>query len=847
MNASDKKYISFPKRFLGLLFVVLLLFSYAFPVSADTDYMDPNADGTIDGNWSYTGGSAYYDSIDDQTRAPNSPDTTDYISIDSNKAGSPAYFRMSEISNVATATQITVWIYEYNGSNGEFQGALYNDDESTEYGAEKTFPRGSDVWASTTWSGLSLSSSQLASTTVMLDIASTGGAPVTNHIYAMYAEVTYESANAAPSQPANPFPANGSTSVSQTTNLEVDVSDDDGDSLNVTFYNASNDSEIGSATATDTTSTTTATTSWSDLSASTTYSWYAVADDGIDQSTSSTWEFTTQKPPQAPTNPYPPDGTTDIVASTSLSVDVYDPEGDAMTVYFYDSSDGSLINSTSVAATDPAATSTATTSWSGLNYDNTYSWYAVAHDGQASSTDSNTWSFETDKSPDAPTSLTQYESDCTTKIATSSWTNQTEVCLEGEITDPDGADQVKLQVDYATSGESFDSSIDSASGWCSATCTPTTSLSGLTSGTQYKWQARSIDDKDATSSFSQYDGDIAFGVDTENPTSSVDSLSDWQASTSWSVSWSGADSISSVEHYDIQYEKNGAGWTDCLVDDASTSITFPEGCTASSPTATSGDSFKFRSRAQDVAGNQESYPALADASTTIDTSAPLVSIDSPATSSWHKADFDVGYTDSDSGSGIDSCHYKIEDAGATSKSWDTRTCNGTTTIDISQYCATEGVDKCTVFTYNVNNSGISSATTSRSFSIDVSSPADLGSLSILKNSPKKMSLDWEQATDTNFSHYEIWYGTSSTAVENRNSPASEWDHNDDSDLSSASTNKTTITGLTPATNYYFKIWAVDDLGQETTIGKTSGSSASLGKKKIWQLDALKAEGLELGL
>ncbi|MGC9308868.1 MAG: S8 family serine peptidase, partial [Thermoplasmatota archaeon] len=99
--------------------------------------------------------------------------------------------------------------------------------------------------------------------------------------------------NSAPDAPTNPSPSDGATGVSTSPTLSVDVSDPDGDSMDVSFYDASDDSLIG--TDTGVASGGTASVTWSGLSYSTTYSWYTVADDGSATTTSSTWQFTTEE------------------------------------------------------------------------------------------------------------------------------------------------------------------------------------------------------------------------------------------------------------------------------------------------------------------------------------------------------------------------------------------------------------------------------------------------------------------------------------------------------------------------------------------------------------------------
>ena len=105
------------------------------------------------------------------------------------------------------------------------------------------------------------------------------------------ATVTIISGNVAPDKPVNPSPGDGATGVSTSPSLEVDVSDPNGDMLDVTFYDDSDDSVIGMDS--NVPSGGTASVTWSGLSVSTLYSWYAVADDGALTNTSATWSFTT--------------------------------------------------------------------------------------------------------------------------------------------------------------------------------------------------------------------------------------------------------------------------------------------------------------------------------------------------------------------------------------------------------------------------------------------------------------------------------------------------------------------------------------------------------------------------
>lgn len=111
-----------------------------------------------------------------------------------------------------------------------------------------------------------------------------------SHTFDIYQE---GDSNSAPNAPNNPTPSNSATSVATSTNLIVSVTDSDGDVMDVTFYDASDDSVIDIDN--NVASGGTATVSWSDLNYGTLYSWYAVANDGmVDGNPSSTWSFTTE-------------------------------------------------------------------------------------------------------------------------------------------------------------------------------------------------------------------------------------------------------------------------------------------------------------------------------------------------------------------------------------------------------------------------------------------------------------------------------------------------------------------------------------------------------------------------
>ncbi len=206
-------------------------------------------------------------------------------------------------------------------------------------------------------------------------------------------------ANNPPEQPSDPSPDDGANNVSRNAVLQVSVADQDGDSMNVTFHDASNDDIID--TISDVVSGTMASVTWSGLSYAATYRWYAVADDGRNATTSQAWMFTTEtmpvnEPPEQPSNPSPNDGASGTARTVTLQVTVFDPDGDSMDVTFYTDVGSEIESVAAVASGD-----TASVTWSGLSYAATYRWYAVADDG-AAATQSDTWSFMVRQEPTPP-------------------------------------------------------------------------------------------------------------------------------------------------------------------------------------------------------------------------------------------------------------------------------------------------------------------------------------------------------------------------------------------------------------------------------------------------------------
>ncbi len=98
------------------------------------------------------------------------------------------------------------------------------------------------------------------------------------------------------------------------------------------------------------------------------------------------------------------------------------------------------------------------------------------------------------------------------------------------------------------------------------------------------------------------DGNLLAAVNPRDclpPTSSVEPLSPWVATTTFTVTWAGQDTWSGIGAYDVQVRDGYEGeWSDWQTGTAATSDTF---------TGIHGHTYFFRARARDTCGNQEPY------------------------------------------------------------------------------------------------------------------------------------------------------------------------------------------------------------------------------------------------
>jgi len=202
-----------------------------------------------------------------------------------------------------------------------------------------------------------------------------------------------------PNKPSNPSPSNDASSVSVNPTLNVKVTDSDGNSMDVYFYDDSDDSLIGVDE--NVPSGETASVTWENLDYTTTYKWYAVADDNIEQTQSNKWSFTTMEPNDPPilSSENPLDMSSDIsLFQSQLSVNIVDNEGDSFDWTITTNPDIGNANG------NGENSGTKTCSITGLQYDTTYTWTVYAKDEGSGEFTQASFTFKTkpNHAPDNP-------------------------------------------------------------------------------------------------------------------------------------------------------------------------------------------------------------------------------------------------------------------------------------------------------------------------------------------------------------------------------------------------------------------------------------------------------------
>lgn len=194
-----------------------------------------------------------------------------------------------------------------------------------------------------------------------------------------------------PIQPIHPRPMNNEQQLPRMVTISVYVFDANDDPINVSFYNAEDDTLID--TIEQTKSETRVSAIWSDLRQNKSYSWYAIAEDWEGSSRSQTWTFTTNSNPTIIAGPIPADKSNNIQCSPILNLTIYDYNNDVVDVTFYNNDTNQPLATYTIESKD-----TVNYQMSDLGFDTTFSWYVTLDDG-IDTTQSPVWQFTTRQPP----------------------------------------------------------------------------------------------------------------------------------------------------------------------------------------------------------------------------------------------------------------------------------------------------------------------------------------------------------------------------------------------------------------------------------------------------------------
>ena len=150
--------------------------------------------------------------------------------------------------------------------------------------------------------------------------------------------------NQPPRKAINPDPFNGSVDIVVPVILSVDVFDATGNTVDVYFYNASNDALIGVDYDVPC-DWSTASVVWNEPIKGRICYWYTIVRDHEYQNRSETWIFATRpnQPSVIHNNEYPANRSKNIELNVTCYVEVSDFDKDLMTIYWYENSTGSWV------------------------------------------------------------------------------------------------------------------------------------------------------------------------------------------------------------------------------------------------------------------------------------------------------------------------------------------------------------------------------------------------------------------------------------------------------------------------------------------------------------------------
>jgi PKD repeat protein len=191
--------------------------------------------------------------------------------------------------------------------------------------------------------------------------------------------------NEPPYAPINPDPSNGSVDVPVPVILTVDVYDETGYTVDVYFYNASNDALIGVDYAVPC-DWSTASVVWNEPIKGRICYWYTVARDLQFENRSDTWIFATRpnQPSIIQNNEYPANNSINTGLNVTCHIGINDEDADLMTIYWFENSTGPWI----LRQTNSSVPN-GTYYWNyqqATDYSTTYYWMVIVNDSMHNTT-----------------------------------------------------------------------------------------------------------------------------------------------------------------------------------------------------------------------------------------------------------------------------------------------------------------------------------------------------------------------------------------------------------------------------------------------------------------------------
>ena len=201
--------------------------------------------------------------------------------------------------------------------------------------------------------------------------------------------------------------------------------------------------------------------------------------------------------------------------------------------------------------------------------------------------------------PSSPTSLAQYQSDGTTSIAAGGSTAETSVVLKFSLTSANASENFTPQVEIREAGTAFTNEVThsgDAVAFSGTTVTGVVTVTGLTAGKSYHWQARASNSVVGAGSWANTGQATDFLIDQTSPVISGETAV--VANTGSAISWSTDEAASSKVDYGLTASYGSSTSetdTSSRVTDHSVSLSGLVACTT----------YHYRVRSRDVVLNEK--------------------------------------------------------------------------------------------------------------------------------------------------------------------------------------------------------------------------------------------------